>query len=178
MCEWTCVWPGWTIRLWTLKAYAVNVDVYSKLHRLHVWNKQHNFTHMYTCQTWLKWLSLSLCACQAACRVYCTGLYLLGEYYFRELSVVVKTTKTFPCEMNLQYSSWPHLLALVRATLVLLSLSMNPTWWVLTEDSTIISFSPPWKASTVETWRIMWENTFRSTLGAQDAMAHWPSSPE
>lgn len=42
------------------------------------------------------------------------------------------------------------LLALVNATLMRALLSMNPLFIVRTVDKTMISFSPPWNASTVE----------------------------
>lgn len=47
---------------------------------------------------------------------------------------------------------------LVSATFTLLSESMKPTCLVLTQDNTMISFSAPWKASTVDTWTaLIWE---------------------
>lgn len=44
------------------------------------------------------------------------------------------------------------LFALVSATFILFSESMNPKCLVLTQDSTMISLSAPWNASTVDTW--------------------------
>lgn len=47
---------------------------------------------------------------------------------------------------------------LVSATFTLVSASMKPTCLVLTQDNTMISFSAPWKASTVDTWiALIWE---------------------
>lgn len=43
------------------------------------------------------------------------------------------------------------LLPLVKATFIRFSESMNPTCLVLTQDRIVISFSAPWKASTVDT---------------------------
>lgn len=50
------------------------------------------------------------------------------------------------------------LFALVSATFILFSESMNPNCLVLTHDKTIISFSAPWKASTVDTWTALVSN--------------------
>lgn len=55
------------------------------------------------------------------------------------------------------------LLPLVSATFILFSESINPTCLVLTQDRIMISFSAPWKASTVDTCTALISGWSKST---------------